>query len=341
MVASYGFELECFSSMNGRELNEALETVGSSVHGQTIYDYHHGPGGSYCRDPALRDLVLDSRVHGYTWKAEKDGSLRVPAGTRGHELITPIVWGQEGLDNMVSTARALRRAGAEVNPSCGVHMTYGIEGSFSRFRRFGAAKKARCIGLIVEGYDYFQSAFDSLVSESRRAGSPGARRILHRYDAGADMYCPRVEYNWGTEGENTYGHGSDLHYSHIVSHGVGRGVVNVSSSMKVIEFRQHNGTLNGKNLKNFALLLHQLVSAAINQTAGEMLDHEPTLAGLMDWLNIGSDLRTALAARAEALGGWVRDDLTAWGAYEVAQTTRTLEVLEAARNALINTQAVA
>ena len=318
MVASYGFELECFG-LEASEISEGLNEVGSRLHGETIYGYHRGPGGNYA-PTELRDLVLDSREHGFMWKAEEDGSLSGPndAWVKGHEVISPILWGQEGLDNMARTARALRRAGADVNPSCGVHVTIGIEGSFSRFRRFGRAAKARCIGLIVEAYDYFQNGFDALVSESRREGSPGAAYINNRYSAGADRYCPRVEFGWGSDGANQFGQGSDTHYSHIVNYGVGRGVVNVSSDMSRIEFRQHNGTLNGANLKNWALLLHQLVSAAINRTAGDMRAHEPTLHGLMAWLNVGSDLRTALETRAASLrerSTWVRDNSDMWDAH--------------------------
>jgi hypothetical protein len=304
MVASYGFELESFGC-NTQELIEAMEAAGGSLAGNQIYGYHYGPDN------------LDSRTDGYVWKAERDGSISNNRGMRiasGHEVISPIMWGQDGLDQMKRTCRALRRAGAEVNPSCGTHVTIGIEGSFARFRRFGLAKKHRAIGRIVEAYDYFQQGFDSLVSESRRSGSPGAAYVSRRYGAGADRYCPIVHFNWHTAGHNTYGQGDDVHYAGIVRYGVGRGVVNVSSSMKVIEFRQHNGTLDGNKLKNWALLLHRLVSWAINDNhpshAVDMRTQPPTLGGLLAYLAVGSDLRTALEERARHVGAsssWTRD----------------------------------
>jgi hypothetical protein len=120
------------------------------------------------------------------------------------------------------------------------------------------------------------------------------------------VYCPRVSFGWQTAGFNTYGDGSDLHYAGIVRYGVGRGVVNVSRNMKVIEFRQHNGTLDGTKLKNWALLLHRLVSWAINDNHPnhnvDMRSQPPTLGGLLAYLAVGSDLRTALEERARHLG---------------------------------------
>ena len=280
-MEGYGIELECFG-LTGDEIEAAIIEA----------------GGMYSRNPHSSNGIYghgcspfrDSRVDGLLWAAEWDGTIENTAG-RGecHEIISPILYGQEGLDHMKRVCKALVRAGAQVNASCGTHVTIGIETAFSRYRRFGVNKKARAIARIVEAYDYFQAGFNALVSPSRRNGH----------------WCPDVHFGAYTDGVNRYGQGADTHNRGIMNYGAGRGVVHIKSRGKCIEFRQHNGTLNGNKLKNFASLVHRLCSWAINDNHAnfncDMRCFPPTFSGLMAFLNVGSDLTLALEQRVNQL----------------------------------------
>ena len=193
--------------------------------------------------------------------------------------------------------KALSRAGAKVNKSCGLHVTMGIKNCSARVRRMSARNLAQRVGRLVDAYDYFYGgAFCRLVSESRRAGSPTCNLT----------YVNRVRYSYRVP--NTYGQGTKTHYTQMMQDEVGRGVVNLGKFLEdgIIEFRQHNGTLNGDKITNWALLLHKLISWAINDehvnNGCDIRSFPPTLNGLMDMLNVGSDLRTALLAREQEVG---------------------------------------
>lgn len=287
-MQTYGFEIESFG-LTEQELRTALTGLVGYRGETTTYSGHFG----------YHQSGLRSHENGRqnVWASERDGSIRNTAG-RGiaHEVVSPVIKGREGLAMVKRVMKSLSRAGAKVNKSTGLHITYGVRNCSARVRRMSARNLAQRIGRMVDAYDYFYGgAFCRLVSPSRRVGSPNAT-----------TYAPRVRYTARTP--NTYGTGTKNHYTNMMSYGVGRGVVNLGKflSKGIVEFRQHNGTLNGTKIENFALLLHKLLSWALNDehpnNGCDIRSFPPTLNGLMDMVNVGSDLRTALLAREQEIG---------------------------------------
>lgn len=285
MAQRYGLEIECFG-LTEEEIAEAI----TSIEGLD-YAGHFGYHGS--RSLGLR---CKENNNGHLWVSERDGSLVNTAG-RGmcHEIISPVMEGEAGLRTVGKVMTALSRAGAQVNRHCGLHTTFGIENSHARFRRMSAKKQARVIAAIVDAYDYFEVGFDSLVSASRRYWS-----------ARPSGYASPIRYPSGTR--NAYGKHTDESAQRIVERGVGRGYLNIGSflSKGIIEFRQHNGTLNRWKIYNWSLLLQRLVQWAVNDRhvnhGCDLREFPPTLAGLLDCVAAGSDLRRALTERASSLG---------------------------------------
>ena len=156
----------------------------------------------------------------------------------------------------------------------------GVGNSSARFRRMGISAKSRVAGRIVEAYDYFWDAFCDLVSKSRR-------------DNG---FCLRPHMRNGQK----FGIGTKSHYQSNLHRMTGRGAVNLGNfaGSGLIEFRMHNGTLNSTKITNWALLHHQLISWACNTDPVDFRNHSPDLTGLLEMLNVGSDLKTALILRA-------------------------------------------
>jgi hypothetical protein len=80
-------------------------------------------------------IRIGSYHHGYPlpspfpqgWTAERDGSLRtsrrdyVPV-----EIVSPILQGRAGIEQVKQVAKLLRELGAAVNPSCGFHVHAGL-----------------------------------------------------------------------------------------------------------------------------------------------------------------------------------------------------------------------
>lgn len=57
------------------------------------------------------------------WKAERDSSIRVIPGHEACEFVSPILVGAEGLEQLITAVKLIKEKGAQVNESCGVHVT--------------------------------------------------------------------------------------------------------------------------------------------------------------------------------------------------------------------------
>lgn len=58
-----------------------------------------------------------------SWKIVPDGSIK---GTDGAEIVSPILNGEEGLNQIKTVCECLEIAGAKVNKSCGVHVHHEV-----------------------------------------------------------------------------------------------------------------------------------------------------------------------------------------------------------------------
>jgi hypothetical protein len=64
------------------------------------------------------------------WGAGTDGSLTAPpAGKRGVEIVSPVLRGREGFEQVAKVVREIRRRGGEVNATCGLHVHVGFNKS--------------------------------------------------------------------------------------------------------------------------------------------------------------------------------------------------------------------
>ena len=189
MAQTYGFEIESFG-LTEQELRTTLSGLRGYNREETTYSGHFPYGRSGTRG--------HHNGQENVWASERDGSINNTAG-RGiaHEVVSPIIKGQEGLAVLKRAMKALSRAGAKINKSCGLHVTMGIRNCSARVRRMSARNLAQRVGRLVDAYDYFfGGAFCRLVSESRRAGSPTCNL----------RYVNRVRYSHRVP--NTFGQGT-------------------------------------------------------------------------------------------------------------------------------------
>lgn len=62
------------------------------------------------------------------WNAQHDGSIQVRGAAQGVEVVSPILKGTDGLDQIVFVLNWLKERGAKVNQSTGLHVHVGFQG---------------------------------------------------------------------------------------------------------------------------------------------------------------------------------------------------------------------
>ena len=279
MAQRYGFEIECFG-LTRDQLREALADVDGSTYqsksGNDIYGYYES------KQLPVRGLAADC-PNGKVWIAARDGTIHNSSG-RGiaHEIISPVLHGVAGLAHLKKIMKALKRAGATINATCGLHITFDLNHN-SRMIRKSIAGKHQVLLRLVEAYDYFWAeGFCALVPSSRRQGMPN-------YNG----YAPRPNITNSFVGENT----------NFRAYNLGRGCVNLGNygTNGTVEFRQHGGTMNGHKIETFALLVHRLSSWAMNENhpnfGKDLRTFSPDIDGLLEMLNetgtvLGGRVRT-------------------------------------------------
>jgi len=104
-----------------------LETTIPATSGVVVGPYH---GGSTVRNGAHvgTNLPLVAPTYnGSHWKAERDGSIRVNPGRMACEFVSPILQGGDGVEHLLQFVDWAKVIGANVNGSCGVHITVGVK----------------------------------------------------------------------------------------------------------------------------------------------------------------------------------------------------------------------
>jgi hypothetical protein len=181
------------------------------------------------------------------WRVDRDGSVTTQYGNGG-EAVSPVLRGQDGLDEVARVVAALREAGARVDRRCGVHVHLDA-------RDLTGEQIARLMVAYVDRQD----AMDTLVAPSRRRG--------------LNAYCGRMS---DTE---KLAHKGALEATRTPAptgyHGRYRTVnVNTLGRTGTVEFRQHQGSLNGTKITAWVKMLLALGESVI-ATADEALPQGP------------------------------------------------------------------
>jgi len=106
---TFGVELETFG-VNGAVLSWALRRAGLNV------------VGAFAEDGGNASTRRQAREQG-SWDLGEDGSIR---GSHPIEIRSPVLSGRKGLKDIERVCRVLKEVGSEVNASCGLHVHIGI-----------------------------------------------------------------------------------------------------------------------------------------------------------------------------------------------------------------------
>ncbi|RIV20506.1 amidoligase enzyme [Fibrisoma montanum] len=188
---------------------------------------------------ALREAGIDVAVEGYNhttrahWKIVTDGSLN---GNNTFELVSPILEGQDGLNQLQTVCRVLKQKNAYINRSCGLHVHFDAE-------HIGLSHTKN----LLINYSRFERVIDSFMPISRRAGNNG-------YCLSFASQLSRIE------SASTMNALCGVMHTRYYK-------VNLQAYLrhKTIEFRQHSGTIEFEKISNWVLFLHNLVEYSRNQ----------------------------------------------------------------------------
>ena len=104
-----------------------LETTIPAMSGIAVGGYHSGATVRVGAD-VLTNLPLNAPTFaGDFWRAERDGSIRTNHGRLACEFVSPILRGGDGVQHLIQFVEWANAIGANVNGSCGCHITVGVE----------------------------------------------------------------------------------------------------------------------------------------------------------------------------------------------------------------------
>ena len=199
---------------------------------------------------ALRRAGLDASAEGYThsitsgWKVVSDASV-----SNGHELVSPILRGLNGKEQLKTAMRAVKAIGAQTDASCGVHVHHGVH-DFT----------GKQLANIAEIYRNNEPTIDKLLARSRRN-----TRWAASMNNGINFYeAATVALN----GQWTSArHDNDAKWAlidQLTNYRDRYMKVNFMSFVRqgTVEFRQHQTSLTAIRIWNWVVFTQMIVTAA-------------------------------------------------------------------------------
>ena len=201
---------------------------------------------------------------GRVWNAVYDGSITSNNG-RHAEVVSPILR-YEDMDDLQNIVRALRRAGARVNSSCGIHIHVDAGGSRGRHgRNVGAfshggkdaAKTIRNLVRLCHKNDELIGAALGIDSDRRsRWCRPVSTDLVEDISADRNLTLDRLNVRW-------YGHQNLRPRHYDASRYAGLNLHNVWYR-GTVEYRWFEATLHAGKVKAYVQFVLCLTAKAVN-----------------------------------------------------------------------------
>lgn len=287
----FGLELESFGLTR-----RILKGIFTSIPGLNWKDNLHTHRGSTYFDRVTWQGMADGSISGTGSRGQR---LGYPGRTGEedvqitHEIVSPVLKGGKGMKDAAKVMKKMSKAGAKVNQSTGLHVTFGLDNS--RWRRMGKKKRAKKLGRIVDTYNWFGPGINTMVAPSRR-GSSWARfndlqtSLTRKYSA-----VNLAQFQSGAR----------------------------------VEFRQHQGTLNPKKAREWVNVLDKILNFSTNEEfAGkDFRDYPRTFEGLADAVGLNPAQKSYWRDRITQLGG-SSDIGDRTGTFELSRARRGSQNLE-------------
>lgn len=182
---------------------------------------------------ALRNEGIEVQEEGYNhetrtwWKIVSDGSIQ---GQDSFELVSPILNGENGLEQLKKVCKVLKQKNAKVNRTCGLHIHFDAsEFNLSHWKN------------IIWNYATLEPTIDGFLPNSRRGNNNQYCRSMR-----VPNYQRRINQTITLENLERSLTGRNRYFK-----------VNIQSYWRhrTIEFRQHSGTIEFEKISNWILFL--------------------------------------------------------------------------------------
>lgn len=246
---------------------------------------------------------------GRSWQIVFDGSLRCQRKVNGEkvsagreysvELVSPILTYEKDIDTIQEMVRKLRKAGAFVNSSCGIHIHLnGKDHTPRSLRNF--------VNIIYSRNDLLYTSLE-IKSERIKYCKKMDEGLVERMNKKKPKTFKEIEEIWYEgyyEGRSRHYHNSRYHFLNLHSFFNGVGTV---------ELRGFNGTLHAGKIRSFILLSLAMNNQALTQkfASSKKPQIENPKFAMRTWLNrigfIGKDFknpREHLCKHLEGSAAW-------------------------------------
>jgi hypothetical protein len=234
--------------------------------------------GHYEIATRLRELtgLLVSNYSGgaNSWTVKGDGSVhtnRHQANLTGNnEIVSPILKGENGIQQVALITKALREIGCQVNSTCGIHVHHGIK-SFFNNENNTSTRLGKYLARVLAAYARFEGALDWLVPPSRRADNA--------------YYCHSVRLERSLP--------NPPHLNSVISWcGSRYRKLNLEAYFRhhTIEVRHFGGSLNTTKITSWIWLTQRLVARALTDD-DLILDNRKSFNDLLEYVGVTADSR--------------------------------------------------
>lgn len=248
MGVGYGFVQNVYSSMNGSSRAAAMQqifvlTAFSRKFGIEIEAYGVDKAKLV---RALNSAGILTHTEGYNhvtrnhWKVISDSSI---TGDNAFELVSPILEGEDGIEQVRKVSQVLVALRVKINKTCGMHIHFDAEGmNLQTWKN------------LFKNYINYEGIIDSFMPTSRRANN--------------NTYCKSLLNGLSKEqifrkidACNTISQIASYYSSRYFK-------VNAQSYSRhnTVEFRQHSGTIEFDKIEMWVRFLHNLVSFSQTKT---------------------------------------------------------------------------
>lgn len=148
------------------------------------------------------------------WNSQSDANIQSPIGTRGIEVVSPVLKGEDGIEQIAKVCEWLKRVGARVNKSTGLHVHIGCDQSPETLKK---------IVTVVANFE--KAIYASTGTKSRENGN----------------YCRSVKHSYAHRNGNL---------SNVDRYRV----LNVKTNKPTVEFRAFAGTTNFVKIVSYVRL---------------------------------------------------------------------------------------
>jgi hypothetical protein len=238
----------------------------------------------------LQASGVNSEVEAYNhfrrghWKVVTDGSLG--DYDRGCEVVSPILRGRAGIEEMRKVCKMLDEKGCTVRRQCGFHVHVGArERDVNFFRN------------LLNLYGHYEGAIDTITSRSRRGNANNYCRSTREQLAARKRQIDgavTIMDLAGAYAGNPYSRSHHfLDFNRFLK-------VNLAAYWRhgTVEFRQHQGTISADKAEHWVKVCLRIVSAAV---AGATPDGDDTLQNLADKIKIPAEEMIFLEKRVGEL----------------------------------------